>query len=597
VDTLTQGLLGAACGQAFFARRLGRRALVWGAVGGLLPDLDMAVIPVLGPLAEFRYHRSLTHSLFFAPVVGPALGYVLWRRARRRNDEPRGTLRDWILLMIVALVTHPLLDWFTTYGTQLLWPFSRHRFALDGVAIIDPLYSVPLALALALFRVGHDPVRAQRAAALALSFTTAFLFYGVWLNGRAEAEAARQLAVASSPGAWRVDAYPTLLQPWLRRVVARADTQVQVGLLSLWAPRPVAWKGFRQPSHPAIDAARQTEDGRLFEWFTGGQNAARVTHCAAGTCVEIEDLRYGYGGEPDQGLWGVRLALGADGRPLDTGERFNRRPPPAGAVLRMLWRETFAPASARAEAPPEETGLAPGLKIRTLTPEVFVVVHEYMFPANSLVVLTGSSDVVLVDTPYTAAATRTLLDWIARRFGSRKITAVNTHFHSDRLGGNQALVEKGIPVHGSTSTVKLLQERGDKVRRLMIGWTKDEAIKAELAAAVWVPPSHTFAVESGLDLKLGGEDVRVYHPGPAHSPDNVVVYFAKKKLLFGGCMIQTGERIGNKSDADMEKWPQSIRNLQPFDAAWIIPGHGDNYSPTLLAHTLKLLEAEKQAPP
>ena len=77
MDTVTQALLGAAVGQACFSHRLGRRAVVWGAVGGILPDLDVLTIAVEGPFAEFKYHRGITHSLWFGPVVGPALGWLV----------------------------------------------------------------------------------------------------------------------------------------------------------------------------------------------------------------------------------------------------------------------------------------------------------------------------------------------------------------------------------------------------------------------------------------------------------------------------------------------------------------------------------------
>src|SRR5919106_876172 len=145
MDPVTQGVLGAAFGQAAFAHRLGRRAVGWGALGGLAPDLDLLVIPALGPLAEFRYHRGLTHALWFGPVVGSLLGWAVWRWHARRGREGGEGPGPWIGLFVLALFTHPLLDLFTTYGTQLLWPFSRHRFAIDAVAILDPLYTVPLA--------------------------------------------------------------------------------------------------------------------------------------------------------------------------------------------------------------------------------------------------------------------------------------------------------------------------------------------------------------------------------------------------------------------------------------------------------------------
>jgi len=154
MDTSTQAVLGAAVGQALFGHRLGRRAAVWGAVGGLIPDLDMLAVLATGAWGEFVLHRGPSHSLLFAPVFGPLLGLAVWRfHSRRRAVDPGAADRDghatrhpgdperrgtWMWLFTAALFTHPLLDVFTSYGTQLLAPFSRQRFACDAVGIIDP---------------------------------------------------------------------------------------------------------------------------------------------------------------------------------------------------------------------------------------------------------------------------------------------------------------------------------------------------------------------------------------------------------------------------------------------------------------------------
>jgi inner membrane protein len=357
MDTLTQGLLGAVCGQALFADKLGfRRAAAWGAVGGLIPDVDVLPIAFLGPLAEFKYHRAVTHSLWFSLAAGPLLGWAVWRWQRRRrateaDAREAGTLAAWTSLFIVALVTHPLLDLFTTYGTMLLWP-NPHRFALDGVAIIDPIYSGILVLALVVGRFARGSrglALAQTAGVGALVATTWFLFYGLHLNDEAEAEARRQLAPRTSP-ALTVRAYPTLFQPWLRRVVARDGRDVYVGLLSTWAPHPVRFSRFVEPRDARIDAALATPEGELFTWFAMGQTTARVLEDGGGgASVEVDDLRYGYGDEPAHGLWGLRFLLGPDGRPSGPAERFNRRPRAAVvSTLGLLWRATFAPASAGA---------------------------------------------------------------------------------------------------------------------------------------------------------------------------------------------------------------------------------------------------------
>ena len=143
MDTATQALLGAVVGQATFSHKLGGRALLFGAAGGLIPDLDVLAVVTHGPFGEFIHHRGFTHSLWFGPVAGPILGWGIWHyyrwRGRTGPGEPgeRSRLSAWMGLMILALLTHPLIDIFTTYGTQLLAPFSRHRTALNAVGIVD----------------------------------------------------------------------------------------------------------------------------------------------------------------------------------------------------------------------------------------------------------------------------------------------------------------------------------------------------------------------------------------------------------------------------------------------------------------------------
>jgi inner membrane protein len=248
------------------------------------------------------------------------------------------------------VVTHPLLDLFTTYGTLLLWPWP-HRFALDAVAILDPFYSLQLALALVLgWRWRRQPQRGAVAALAALVLSTAFLFYGLALNEQAVGEARRQLASVPRPGQ-RVHAYPTLLQPWLRRLVARDGRQVRVGLLSLWQTHEIAWRGFEEADDARLAAALDTPDGRLFAWFSQGQLTGRVLAPAAAppapagasVCVEFDDLRYGFGDDPRLGLWGVRLWLDAQGRQVGAAERFNRRPASVRATATRLWQATFRP--------------------------------------------------------------------------------------------------------------------------------------------------------------------------------------------------------------------------------------------------------------
>lgn len=334
MDPLTQGLLGASCGQALYGRALGKQAVVWGALVGMTPDLDVVANP-LGPMAEWIWHRGPTHALWFGPVVGPALGWLLWRWRG-------GRLRDWVGLAVVALFTHPLLDAFTTYGTQLLAPFSRQRFAWDAVAIVDPLYSLVLAAGIFLgLRRGAATPFAARAASAALAVSTAYVLLGLAVNHRAE-EAARAQLAAEGVRADRVAAYPTLFQLPFRRIVARGGDEVRVGWLSVVAPRPIEWERFTAASGPLVDAARRVPEVRVLEWFAMGEATPRTREADGETLVEFDDLRYGFPGQPRDGLWGVRVRFDPAGQHRGPGERFDRRlPASAPELVGQLWRRTL----------------------------------------------------------------------------------------------------------------------------------------------------------------------------------------------------------------------------------------------------------------
>lgn len=234
------------------------------------------------------------------------------------------------------------------------------------------------------------------------------------------------------------------------------------------------------------------------------------------------------------------------------------------------------------------------LTFRRLDADVYVITHEVPWPANELLVVMADSSLVLVNTPYFSDATRELLAWIRREFGECPMIAVNGHFHNDCLGGNAALIEAKIPVYGTTQTRDLLAERGEAMRKLSLSHiTEDSSLMRRMEREVWLPPDHVFEADSGLVLTFGTDSLILFYPGPAHSIDNIVAWFPQPQVLFGGCMILTGDRVGNTSDADVKAWPNSLEKLNRFPAKWIIPGHGQKFTPDLLEHTRKVL-AEAQ---
>ena len=145
MDSLTQIVLGAAVGEATLGRKVGNKALLWGAIAGTIPDLDVVYIQLIGgdAIDEIVLHRGFSHSILFAFLIAPILGWLVnW--LYRKEDE--AGFKGWTTLFFWSIFTHPLLDSLTTYGTQLFLPFSDHRVSIASVFVVDLFYTLPFLL-------------------------------------------------------------------------------------------------------------------------------------------------------------------------------------------------------------------------------------------------------------------------------------------------------------------------------------------------------------------------------------------------------------------------------------------------------------------
>lgn len=140
MDSLTQIVLGAAVGEAVLGKKVGNKAMLWGAVCGTIPDLDVFFTGLFSPIDNLYVHRGFSHSIFFALLLAPLLGYLIHKIHRKR--WPDLTVKNWMKLVFWSTVTHPLLDMLTNWGTQLFWPFD-YRIAINSVFVLDPLYTLP----------------------------------------------------------------------------------------------------------------------------------------------------------------------------------------------------------------------------------------------------------------------------------------------------------------------------------------------------------------------------------------------------------------------------------------------------------------------
>jgi len=176
MDTITQGVLGAAASQAVMSRRLPRGAGLAGAVGGMAADLDVFIYSLSDPTVGWTFHRHFTHSLIFIPIGGliAALPFLWMKRFRDYRLEV-------ILASIIGYATHGLLDAFTSYGTQMLWPFSNLRIAWDWIGIVDPIYTMTLWIGVLWTARTLRP----KAVRIALLLASLYICFGGWQHHRA----------------------------------------------------------------------------------------------------------------------------------------------------------------------------------------------------------------------------------------------------------------------------------------------------------------------------------------------------------------------------------------------------------------------------
>lgn len=145
MDSITQFALGACVGVAVLGRRIGpRRAALTGGVLGTLPDMDV-FLQHSDPIDAFVNHRGWSHSLFVHAALTPVLGEVVTRLNKALSGE---RAIAW-LAVFLCLATHALLDSLTIYGTRLFWPVWNDPVSLGSMFIIDPIYTLPLLVAVA----------------------------------------------------------------------------------------------------------------------------------------------------------------------------------------------------------------------------------------------------------------------------------------------------------------------------------------------------------------------------------------------------------------------------------------------------------------
>ena len=274
VDSLTHAVLGAALGEMMLGKRMGNRALAWGALFGSLPDLDGLLAPLFDTAGRLWWHRGPSHSL----LVMMAASFVLapWLVKLWRRDKISRALAGWFVFVLWS--THVLIDAFTVYGTAVAWPFVAHRVAFNQLFIIDLGFTMPLLVAvvwLAFLRTKKQWPKRRRLNAWGLGLAAGYALLGVGMKCVVSAGFDADLARRGVIYQRRMEAPTPFNILFWRSVVDRGD-ELWVGYRTVFETYqiPVRWTVYPK-GRDALAGMMDQREVRALQDFTGGWWIAR----------------------------------------------------------------------------------------------------------------------------------------------------------------------------------------------------------------------------------------------------------------------------------------------------------------------------------
>ena len=236
MDSLTQIVLGAACGEIVLGKKIGNKAILFGAIGGTIPDLDVFIGKLLynNEIQAMAFHRGFMHSILFAVLGAFLFGWITYKLYNTRVRKETTTQQNWIWLFFLSIFTHPLLDCFTPYGTQLFVPFSHYRVAFNTISVVDPLYTVPFLLSL-IVMMFFNRKRTRRTWWLkaGIYVSSAYMVFTIINKFYIDSVFKKSFKKAGITYN-RFSAQPTILNNILRYAVAESNTQYHLTFYSLF---------------------------------------------------------------------------------------------------------------------------------------------------------------------------------------------------------------------------------------------------------------------------------------------------------------------------------------------------------------------------
>ena len=272
-------------------KKIGNRALLFGAIGGTIPDLDVFIGKLLfnNEIDSMAFHRGFMHSFLFAILGSIAFGALVFWLYNRGKRYGMTTQKEWMWLFFASIFTHPILDSFTAYGTQLFAPFSNYRVAFNNISVADPLYTFPflVLLIVVMFLKRHS---SKRRLFLQLGLGVSSLYMMLTIVNKYHVNGVYKRALAEEQIDYlRFQTQPTILNNFLWYGIAETADYYFVGFYSILDASPTVSKWHKlSKNHDLI--GYMPKDLETLSWFSGGYYSLSET--SDPNTFLYKDLRY-----------------------------------------------------------------------------------------------------------------------------------------------------------------------------------------------------------------------------------------------------------------------------------------------------------------
>ena len=283
MDSLTQIVLGASVGEVVLGKKVGNKAMFYGAIAGTIPDLDVLSRYFVDTVTATEWHRGFSHSILFSLLFAPVFGWII----SKIEIKSGVSWQEWSKLMFWGLFTHPVLDSFTTWGTQLFWPFDL-RLAFQNIFVIDPLYTFPflffLILSMRMHRLSPERRKYNR---IGLMVSSGYLAVTLLLKGITYikfTDNLKEQRIAFE----QIETRPTPFNSILWTANVDAGKEYLIGEYSLFDTKPIIFRAYPKNHRLLGDLAGEDKIHRLIKIAEGWYTISRKEQS-----LLFNDLRFG----------------------------------------------------------------------------------------------------------------------------------------------------------------------------------------------------------------------------------------------------------------------------------------------------------------